>query len=492
MRAVAVTQRPLLAALALAVALRLPSLDAPLGNDEAGSALVGASWLHGEHAAVASARLYGAYWLDRPPLLPLLYGSADLLAGSVGVRLLGMAFAMLLVGLCWSLARRIAEPSVAAIAAVLTAALASSPTLLGNHTYGELLAAVPATASVLVLVRVVERPGARRAAGLAVGAGVLGSCALLVKQSAFDALVVALVLAGAARLPRRLTAFGLLGVLAPIAATVAWATTRPVGVPGLWDALVGFRVDVLGAARPSDAAPGSGMVRLLVPFVLSGLVLLVPLAVLGVRAAGSRWLRVLLATWPLAVVAGMLGGGFYWPHYLLALVVPLVLPAVLALDRLPSHVRRGVLVLVVMASLAGTWTSRAIPHTGELNDDARAVGRAVAARADPDDELLVLFARPGVVHAAGLRSASPWLWSAMQPTRPGVHGLLVRRLAGDEPPRWVVRWNEPGAYGLDPDGTIAVLVARRYCLRATVASRTILELCDSLDGSSTAANAPVH
>ena len=72
------------AAVLLGVALRLPFLTDPLEPDEAGYLLVARQW------HLLDAHLYGHLWVDRPPLLVLLFRLADTW-GPYGVRLLGVA-----------------------------------------------------------------------------------------------------------------------------------------------------------------------------------------------------------------------------------------------------------------------------------------------------------------------------------------------------------------------------------------------------------------
>src|SRR3954467_12421839 len=79
--------------------MRLPWLSAPLGRDEGGIALLAQHWGGGS--------LYGDYWLDRPPLLILLFKLA-VLGGADGVRALGMVAALALVIAIVLLARALA------------------------------------------------------------------------------------------------------------------------------------------------------------------------------------------------------------------------------------------------------------------------------------------------------------------------------------------------------------------------------------------------
>src|SRR4051812_16488451 len=67
---------------AVAIALRMPWLNAALGRDEGGVAYVAQAWHHG------GAFAYGPYFLDRPPLLVGLYRIADAVGGVTGIRAL--------------------------------------------------------------------------------------------------------------------------------------------------------------------------------------------------------------------------------------------------------------------------------------------------------------------------------------------------------------------------------------------------------------------
>ena len=72
----------MLAAVALTVLLRLPYLTVPFGPDEGGLSFIARQWGSGHGS------LYGAYWLDRPPLLLALFKLA-VAGGTLGVRALG-------------------------------------------------------------------------------------------------------------------------------------------------------------------------------------------------------------------------------------------------------------------------------------------------------------------------------------------------------------------------------------------------------------------
>src|SRR5687767_11003629 len=66
--------------LLIALLLRAPYLSVPLGRDEGGLSFIARQWDGGS--------LYGDYWVDRPPLLLVLFKLA-VLGGDDGVRVLG-------------------------------------------------------------------------------------------------------------------------------------------------------------------------------------------------------------------------------------------------------------------------------------------------------------------------------------------------------------------------------------------------------------------
>lgn len=457
-----------------ALLLRVPAWAAAPTNDEAGSSLVGHAWLAG---APGDAGAYGAYFLDRPPLLPLLYGLADVLGGLDGVRVLGAIAAVVVVVSCAWVARVVAGSQEAAgWAAIVAAPLVSAATLLADHTYGELLAAAFTAPAVALLATDVGRA---RGSWRSAAAGVLAVSGVLVKQSAFDALVAGSLVVVVVGIAGRREAVGQwslavrwLGAVAiASAALFAWALLAPGGVGAAWDAIVGFRLDVVsGGSTPN--APS----QLAAPLVASGLLLALAAAGAGIFGVLRGTQRLLVAAWLGAAVVGVLGGGYYWGHYLLQLVAPAAVGAGVWLAGRRPRVGAMLVGVLLVLGIAGPALRSAMPHSGSLDDAAREVGRAVEQRADRGDTIEVLYARPGVVHASGLRSTSPYLWSAMQAHAPGVESGIVERLGGAAPPTWVVRWNRPGAYGFDRDGEISRLVDDRYRHVATVRGRELLRL----------------
>src|SRR4051812_2676897 len=300
----------------VALLLRAPWFDAALGRDEGGDALVALRWHGGGPFA------YGSLFLDRPPLLVGFY---RLVGGTQeGIRLLGALASALLVVTSTLLAIRVGGRRAAAWAAGISGVLVSSYALRSVFTPAELLAAVPSSASVLLLITALER--APRRLALLAGAGALAGVALLVKQSFGDALAagsVALVTGKALRVSWRETAQRAAAYLAGVAAVTAglllWTLLSHTPAHAVWYAMFGFRID--SVAPLASHGLGSHLSKLGSPLLASGLALASVFALLAFKRLRERPLvRVTLLAWVAAAAVGILLGGSYYPHYLIALV----------------------------------------------------------------------------------------------------------------------------------------------------------------------------
>jgi hypothetical protein len=163
----------------------------------------------------------------------------------------------------------------------------------------------------------------------------------------------------------------------------------------------------------------------------------------------------------------VLGGGSYWPHYLIELVpVTCVAAAVL---RPPAKVLVAAgAVSVAIATAGGVYVAAHPPHR-----DAVAAGHYVRDHARPGDTAYVLYSRANVLHYAGLPSPYPYAWSLMVRARPGAIPRLRALLASPRRPTWIVAWQRPGRWGLDPGGRTARLIAEHYRRAAVVAGHPI-------------------
>jgi len=417
----------------LALALRAPYAGVALGRDEGGLAFIARQW-PGGHGS-----LYGAYWLDRPPLLVALF---KLAGGAPGVRVLGALAAVALVLAVGALGREAGGERAGRVAALLAALLTSSVVLGAVFTPAELLAAVPSTVSVLLLVR-----GRHLLA-----AGLLAAAALLIKQSFVDAGVAGMVFL-ALRRPRGWPAY-VAGAVIPLALVAS--------LPGFADALVGFRLHALGTLEGSGIPLPQRLAHL-----APGLVAAAVVVAFGLRRLRDRTLAWTLAAWFAGAAAGVLAGGSYWPHYLIELVPVTCVAA--ALLRPPARVLAAVTALSAAIAIAGGLAVHIHPpYRAE-----RAAARYVRAHARPGDTQYVMYARANVLDAAGLPSPYPYAWSLMVRARPGAVAQLRRLLASPRRPTWIVGWQAPGRWGLDPGGRTAHLLTTRYRRAAIVAGHPI-------------------
>lgn len=454
------------AALLVTLVLRLPYIGFPLGVDEGGVAFIAKAWGNG-HGSI-----YGAYWLDRPPLLVALYKLA-ILTGPTGVRVLGACAALALVTVTTLVTREAAGDRAARIAAVLTAVLASSVALSAVYTPAELLAAVPATGSIGCLLAAHR---SRRARWL-VGAGLLAVAAALIKQSFLDAgfagavfLVASAVCDPRLRL-RWFAAYGA-GALAPLVAVAGWLVAAQVPVSSLIYALFGFRVAALHTLSVSKIPLAVRLHGLILPAAGSGLFIVLVIACVGLRMlTRDRVLAITLAAWLAACATGVLAGGSYWPHYLIQLVAPAGLLAGAALAAIrpgPRIAAVGAFVAVaIVVTVGGVSHVRAQPRSDI------AVARYVRTHAGPGDTQYVMYARANVAYYTGLPSPYPYAWSLLVRALPGATTRLAHLLDSPQRPTWVIGWQRPDQWQLDPHGAIARALHTRYRVVAHVRGHPI-------------------
>jgi 4-amino-4-deoxy-L-arabinose transferase-like glycosyltransferase len=457
------TQLVLAAALLVCLGLRLLYLRFPLGVDEGGVAFIARAWGTGHGS------LYGAYWLDRPPLLVALYKLA-LVAGPTGLRLLGALAALALVATTTLVTRSVAGERAARVAAVLSAGLACSIALGAVHTPAELLASVPAVGSIACLVAAHRRGEAR----WLVGAGLLAVAAVLIKQSFLDAgfAGVVFLIASSVRdrrmLLRRAAAYtaGALIALAPVAAWLALAHVSPAS---LAYALFGFRIHALHALAASSIPLHVRVRGLLAPGAASGLFVVLVVALRGVGSLRrDRVLALTLAAWLGAGTVGVLGGGSYWSHYLIQLVAPASVLAGAALSSVRPRFRAGLAAALAALAIVGTVVAVPRARTTQERRGVVAVAGYVRAHARPRDTQYVMYARANVGYYTGLPSPYPYAWSLLVRAHPGATSRLRHLLESPQRPTWVVGWQPPNRWRLDPGGATARALHAHYRVVAHV------------------------
>jgi len=463
------------------LAVHLLSLTRQLGPDEGGYSVVAGHWLDG------GSFLYGPQWVDRPPGLITLFWVAQHL-GPYGVRLVASVMAVVMVAaLAWA-ADAVGGRPAARWAAWTGFAFGSSVLLEAQRLDGELVAATFVTVSVAALLRAV-RVSTSQARRVLLGllAGGSATVAVLMKQNFVDAFVFAAVLltVGIATRTNRLTyrprpvltsmlAFTA-GASFPAVAAGTWATHHG-GLGTLAYAMYGFRSDAAAVmANWSWAAPEHRLEQLGQVALQTGLLLLlVHLAFTHRRRLRSAdplpWAIVLTAG---VEVFGVIAGGNFWVHYLIALIPMVALVAGLSVNRRTPRWRWTRLLVVACAAATAVVSPVMAIGASDRTDAAYTTGHWIAASAQPGDTLVVPFTHANVINAAGLAPDYPYSWSLPVRTLDPNLTLLTNTLNGPTAPTWVVRWDEPNTWGLDPDGRVDAALDAHYRPVAVVCGHAV-------------------
>lgn len=461
-----------------AIGLHLLFLSRELGPDEGGFLLVASQWQPADDGRT----LYTGLWVDRPPLILLVFRLADEW-GPFGVRLVAcLAAGAFVLTAAW--AAWVARGERAAKwAAVIALALGASALIGAQWLNGELIAAPLVMAGCALVLHALLANTWRTQLPLAVAAGACSVLALLVKQNVVDGLVFGTVLAIASvwcgTVPRRTGVIVMLGLMvgaaAPLATVAAWAASYA-SLDGLWFALVGFRSEA--AEVIVQESLGSSALRLA---VVAGLAVASGLVALSVGMVWAQWraLRV-RARRPLALaigvafaveVAGVLLGGSYWPHYLVGLVPMLALGGGLAAaSQTPRAMWQRRLAVVALATTLVATPAVAIGMHA-TTDDARVTGEWLGASARPRDTAVVTYTHPNLLQASGLATPYPYVWSLPVRTNDPELDRLRAVVAGPRPPTWIVERDPFDSWGLDDRGRLGRLVEHRY--------RVVMTVCES-------------
>lgn len=454
MRISRVTALVALAAAGLAVLVRLPFFGAPLTADEGGYAEAARLWDRG-------ATLYRDVWVDRPQGLVLIFRAVLQVGTSTdAIRAAAALAAAISVLATMLLAFRLTRLRTTALACGLLMATAGASPFLESFTLaGELLASLAAILSLLAFAAFLRS----RAPAWLVLAGLASGCAVMIKQSGFDAALAIVVYLGWTE--RRRAARPVAVLIAAAATPVVAGLLAAVSVHRWWFAVVGYR------GSGDSIVTGSFVHRLdllqqSLPAAAKGLGLLVLMAALGWRIS-----PLVIRLWLGAAVLGVVGGGNFHFHYYLQLVPPLAILAGAGLERLFARPRAllaagyaavAIATIVVTAPLmlddARAQAKAIWPHDPHLQHDA-AVVRYVRAHTHPGERILVLWAAADVYYLADRPPAIPYMWFRNIQAVPGAlrdaHQALARRRAA-----LVIESQSPDS--ADPSGRTRALLTSGY------------------------------
>jgi 4-amino-4-deoxy-L-arabinose transferase-like glycosyltransferase len=378
----------------------------------------------------------------------------------MAMRLTAAVVAALVVAATMVITLRLAGGRITALAAgLLAATVGASPFIESFTLSGELLASLPAVSSLIAFSAYLRT---RQARWLLL-AGVLTGVAVLIKQSAFDAGLAAVVYLLWTERRRGLRPAGILvgAALVPVAVAAASAAR----LNDWLYAVVGYRFE--GDSLFTGSAGGRfHQLWLSLPPAAKGLGLLAILAAIGWRRA-----PLLARIWLGAAVVSVLGGGNFHPHYYIQLVPPLSVLGAVGLRTAWERRPRPALALAfagVLASLAFALPvafaspasqARTIwPHDPHLVYDG-AVANYVRAHTRARQPVLALWADASLYYLADRRPAIRYLW---EQNVASVAGALadVRRVIAKRRAALVIVV-QPLAK-LDPSGRTARLLRREY------------------------------
>lgn len=470
-----------LGAVALTVAAHLMFLGTTPGADEGGYAVVA------HYANDPGPYLYGPTFVDRPPLLIALFRMAGSI-GSWGTLLLTIAAAVVCVLATARAAFLIAGPRAARWAAAITAGFTSSPMLQAQNTNGEIVAGAFVAVSIALLLQADRlRPDRPRAAwAVAFASGVSGMAALFVKQNFGDGIAFAVVLAIAYFLTRGRVLWRLVvGYLAGAATVAGWALSWSTGHHGagaLFYAMYGVRADATGAvASIWSVAQLESILILLGAGLASGVFLLVfavlranwrrgirRIPIVGVGYLGAGFVEVI----------GVVGGGNFASHYLIALAptVSVCTGVMIANWRHGHHVwgLRWVR-LTAVAIVASTLISAPVAALADHADSnpIQTIGDWLHTAAHPTDTIVVPFSNSPVIKISGLRPAYPYNWVLLVRTKDPRLTQFVDLLDGPHAPTWVVQWDLPSEVGLRPPAPILFTLRKHYQLLGEMCGKPV-------------------
>lgn len=470
------TGRVLLVTCLVVVVARCAYLWQPLRSDEGGYLLAARQWHSGGEF------LYGDYYVDRPPGLMLLFRLAAVGENDRAIRALAIPFALLLVLASARAAFLAAGPRAVPWAATAAAAFAVTPALAADQADGELFAAPLVAATFALALDAWRRQRGSARAWLAVGAGVLAAAATLVKQNFVEGFVLVLVLVTAEGVrQRRVTPRGrvlLLGLLVggalPNLAVLAWASRTGVGELEVWTELAAFRgrafTTIWSGHVESPLRRATGLAGLA---VVSGMVGLA-WAWFTRRGPTTPVTRAVGATLAVGLL-GLVAGGSYWPHYLLALAPGLALAAgIVAVgpDRRARPMRWWTVAAAGSALVAVAGSVLVYATVPPVWWQER-TGQWLRTASRPGDSAVVTYGDPSILEAADLPSPYPYLWSLPMRVLDPDQARLRTTLAGPEAPTWVVVTAPLNSWDVDAHGRLRTMVEHRYDHVATVCGNPV-------------------
>lgn len=441
--------------------------------DEGGFLLLSSQWRE------SGSSLYGDYWVDRPPLLLMLFRIADLFGGVLALRIMGTVIAVICVVLLHSTAKRVLGDGAATLTAITAAALLASPMYGAIDVNGELLSLPFVCLGIRLAGEAVLAQDERRAHFSALVAGAAAVAALLIKQNIADVVIFAAVFwifswrLGALGLPQviRRVGFAAAGAVLAYLLVIAWSIAHGTSPADVYEATYPFRVKASQAIadNPILVEQSSSRFKVIMwSFVASCVPLVLALfAVRGIRRTGHTafvWATIALIGWS---TLSVLAGGSYWRHYLVESIPPVAF-AVGILTITAAKLVRPVVAIVVTAALV-VGIGYAI---NPVSTPGTTIGTALKAAKEPGDTVIQFFGDAETVRSSGMQSPYRFLWSLPADTLDPRLDELKGILTGPNAPTWVVVRDDIARERLAGDGAYQ-LIEQRYRRNGTLCDRQV-------------------
>jgi 4-amino-4-deoxy-L-arabinose transferase-like glycosyltransferase len=474
--------RRFLVLLCLAVVLvRATFVPRPLRNDEGGYLFLARHWHTGGEF------LYGDWFVDRPPLLLLIFKVASLTAWDQAIRVLAIPFVLGFVLAGWRAGSLLGGRTGGRWAALVAAGLICSPGLAADQADGELYGAVLVMAALALALSAWHARVLAHRLWLAGAAGAAAVAAPLVKQSLLEGLLFLAVLVvlghrgpdeADRRRARTLAPAAVLGALLPCAGLALWIRLAEIEPGEAWRDLVGFRGAALEAIEHSASGPWASRGPLLLAL---GLVTGLFPAVAGWFLGGRRSLprrspeRAGITVLLVFGVAAIAAAGSWWPPYLLQLAPAAVLAVGASAPSLsPAGAwSRASARMVGAAAVVGTVASIVVHATVPSAWYSQRMGEFLASSSQAGDTAFVAYGLPSVLESADMTSPYPYVWSLPLRTLDPDLTRLRRTLAGPEAPAWIVQVTGLNDWHIDDGSRLRDLVHDRYRVVAEVCGHPI-------------------
>jgi hypothetical protein len=129
---------------------------------------------------------------------------------------------------------------------------------------------------------------------------------------------------------------------------------------------------------------------------------------------------------------------------------------------------------VALVAVAAVGTVAAAPSArASRGRDVLHVARYVRTHARPGDTQYVMYAKANAGYSTGLPSPYPYAWSLLVRAHPGAIPRLLELLRSPRRPTWIVGWQRPSHWGLDPQHAIRDALRAHYRVVAPVEGHPI-------------------